>query len=131
LNRYLEALPLARQSAVLKEKLGDLYWNRKNFSDALDTWESALKLNPSPMQKLRLLLTLAEQRASYGPDRVALDFYRRILSDFPGHPRPLEFYQRMLAVAKRLSNAEVIRLCEREIKGLTPAPANNAPANKL
>ena len=126
--RYLEALPLTRTSAVLKEKLGDVYWTRKNFSDALDTWEAVLKLNPTPMQKLRLLLLLAERRASYGPDRVALAFYQRIVKEFPDYADLLALYQKMLAVAKRVENKQVIELCEREIKRITAPPTNAPPA---
>jgi len=124
---YLEALPLTRQSAVLKEKLGDLYWSQKNFSDALETWELALKLNPSPMQKLRLLLTLAERRSSYGPDRIGLEFYQRLLKEYPDYPDLLGLYRKMLPVAKRMRDTSTIERCEREITRLSAA-ITNAPS---
>ncbi|HEY0456104.1 MAG TPA: TIGR03790 family protein, partial [Verrucomicrobiae bacterium] len=50
---YLENIPLTRTSAVMKEKLADLYLAKKKISDALDSYELVLKLNPTPQQKLR------------------------------------------------------------------------------
>ena len=43
---YLEGLPVTRKSAVLTEKLADLYWAKRKLSDALDTYAEALKLDP-------------------------------------------------------------------------------------
>jgi uncharacterized protein (TIGR03790 family) len=123
---YLEQLPLTRQSAVLKEKLAELYWAKRKLGDALDTAEDALKLNPSPGQRLRLLLNLGERRMAYGPDQRAFDHYQQILKDYPDYPDPLLIYQRLLTLARRLENKEAIERYEREVKRLTPPPA--APA---
>ena len=80
---YLEQLPLTRKSAVLKEKLADLYWAKKKFSDALDSYDSTLKLDPSPQQKIRIMLKLAERRSYFGPDQAAFDTYQKFLKEFP------------------------------------------------
>jgi uncharacterized protein (TIGR03790 family) len=118
---YLESLPIRRQSALLTEKVADLYWAKKKLSDALDTYEQALKLNPSPEQKLRLLLTLAQRRSFYGPDSAAFGFYQQLLKEFPDYPEPLAIYQVLLPLAKRLDKKEVVEQCEREIQRLSPA----------
>jgi tetratricopeptide (TPR) repeat protein len=126
---YLEPLPVVRESAVLTEKLGDLYWAQSKFTDALDTWEAALRRKPSPQQKIRLLLTLAEKRSVVGPDAKAFDFYQRVLKEHPDYPDPLKVYQGLLPVVKRMGQKDEIEKCETEIRRLSPPPppANGTP----
>lgn len=119
-------VPLVRQSAVLTEKTGDLYWALGKMSDAIDSYETALKRGPSPVQRLRLLLALAEKRTVSGPDDKALGWYEQVLKEFPAYPEALRLYQQMLPLAKRLNRAETIDRCEREIRRLSPPPP--APA---
>jgi uncharacterized protein (TIGR03790 family) len=120
---YLEGLPIIRKSAVLKEKLADLYWAKKKLSDALDTYTEVLKLKPSPQQRVRVLLTLAEKRELYGPDSAALELYQRFLQENPNYPDPLGIYKKMLTLAQRLDRKPLIEQYQNEIKRLTPAPA--------
>jgi len=120
---YLEQTPLTRKSAVLKEKLADLYWTKKKFSDALDLYDSTLKLDPSPQQKTRIMLKLAERRLYFGPDQAAFDTYQRFLKEFPDYPDLLSIYQKLLPLAEKLDKKEEIERCQREIKRLAPAPA--------
>ncbi len=127
---YLGQTPATRQSAVLSEKLGDLHGAQNKLFDALDYWEVSLKRNPSPMQKLRLLLKLARGRVTYGPDAVALAWYQRVLKDFPDYPDALPLYREMLPLAKRTGNKDEIERCEKEIRRLgppAPAPTNASP----
>jgi hypothetical protein len=88
-------------------------------------WEAALRRNPSPQQKVRLMLNLAERRGVVGPDAKALDLYQRFLKEYPGYPDLLKVYQGLLSVAKRMKRNDVIERCEAEIKRLSPAPAAN------
>lgn len=125
--RYLEGVPVGRRKgAVLSEKLGDLYWSQNKFTDALDMWEAALKRNPSPQQKLRLLLTLAERRGFVGPDAKALDLYQRFLKEYPDYPDLPKVYQGLLPVAKRMHRKDLVEKCEAEIKRLSPAAPDGA-----
>jgi hypothetical protein len=67
---YLEEpsiVAVTRQSAVMTEKLADLYWAKKKLSDAFDYYEAALKRFPSPKQKQRLLLLLAHPSRDLRP----------------------------------------------------------------
>jgi len=123
---YLEPLPVGRESAVLTEKLGDLYWAQSKFTDALDTWEAALRRKPSPQQKIRLLLTLAEKRSVVGPDAKAFDFYQRVLKEHPDYPDQLKVYQGLLPIAKRMGKKDEIEKCEAEIRRLSPPPPQPA-----
>ena len=118
---YLESLPLTKQSAVLTEKLADLYWANKKLSDALDTYAQVLKLNPSPQQRIRVLLTLASRRELYGPDSVAFDVYQQFLKENPTYPDLLGIYNKLLPLAKRLDRKNEVERIEQEIKRLTPA----------
>lgn len=121
---YLESQPITRQSAVLTEKLADLFWAKKQLTDALDTYEQALKLNPSPQQKLRLLLTLGQRRAITGPELSALNHYQQVLREYPEYPDTLKVCQQLLPLARKLDKKDVVEKCEQEIKRLTPpAPA--------
>ena len=122
LIRYIESDSSYRQSALLTEKLGDLYWLKGSFSDAVDTYESALNRNPSPQHRLLLLLKCADKRSVYGPDAKAYAHYETVLKEYPRYPDSLQVYQRMLALARRLRNSAEISRCEREIKRLTPPP---------
>jgi uncharacterized protein (TIGR03790 family) len=119
---YIESIPFSRQSAVLTEKLGDLYWAKGGLGDAVDTYETALKRGPSPQQKLRLLFKCGEKRALYGPDAKAYAHYETLLKDFPDYPELLKVYQLMLPIAKRLKKPDEIARCEKEIIRLSPPP---------
>jgi hypothetical protein len=119
---YLDKQPVTRKSSVLLEKLADIYWAKKNLSDALDTYEQALKFECSSQQRARLLLTLASKRAFYGPDQIALNYYQQFLKEYPEWPDLLLTYQRLLPLAKKLDKKEVVEKCEAEIKRLTPPP---------
>ena len=115
-------IPLTRQSAVLKEKLADLFWANKKLTFALDAYEEALKLDPSPMQKLRLLLQLAERSGTCGNTAQAFDLYQKVLKDYPDYPEPLTIYQRLLPLAQKLERKAEVERCEQEIKRLSPPP---------
>lgn len=117
--------PLVLRSAVLTEKVGDLHWAAGDMSDAIEAYEFALRRGPSPAQRLRLLLTLAEKRSVTGPDDKALGWYEQLLREFPNYPDALGLYRQMLVLAKRLQRADLIDRFERDIRRLSPAPASN------
>ena len=120
---YLEEpsiVVITRQSAVMTEKLADLYWAKKKLSDALDYYEAALKRFPSPKQKQRLLLLLAHRRAMYGPEDQAIKHYRDLLKEFPDYPDPLTIYQKMLPLAQKAGDKAEVERVQAEIKKLTP-----------
>jgi uncharacterized protein (TIGR03790 family) len=125
LINYLEdpnIVTVTRQSAVMTEKLADLYWAKKKLSDALDYYEAALKRFPSPKQTQRLLLLLAHRRTIYGPNDKALEHYRQLLKEFPDYPDKLTIYQKMLPLAQKSGDKAEVERCQAEIKKLTPAP---------
>ena len=61
---YLEATDETKKSAVLTEKLGDLYKQLGKPSSALAMWQKALNLEPTPQTKIRLNLKVAAGQLS-------------------------------------------------------------------
>jgi uncharacterized protein (TIGR03790 family) len=83
---YLEDLDLAKQSAVLTEKLADIYSSLGKPSSAIRSFQAALKLDPSPLQRLRLRLDLGEKLVEQGRNDEARDDYQAILDENPDYP---------------------------------------------
>ena len=86
LEKFLEEQALTAHSAVLTEKLGNLYSALGKPSSAIGAWQAALKLNPSPQQKIRLRLTLGEKLTAQGRPAEALENYRQLLAEAPEYP---------------------------------------------
>jgi tetratricopeptide (TPR) repeat protein len=99
----LAELELTKESAVLSEKLGDLYVAVGKPSSAVHAYAQALKLDPSPMQRLRLLLTLGEKLPPLNREPEAYEDYQKILQDFPDYPDKTNIYRHLLALAKSLN----------------------------
>ncbi|HMP84419.1 MAG TPA: TIGR03790 family protein, partial [Verrucomicrobiota bacterium] len=78
---YLEQIPNTKQSAVLSEKLGDLCNRLGKPSSAIFAYEQALNLNPSPQQRARLRLVLADRQLAVGDEAGAYENYRKLVVD--------------------------------------------------
>ncbi|MCX6894679.1 MAG: TIGR03790 family protein [Verrucomicrobia bacterium] len=83
---YLKQIPLTKQSAVLAEKLADVYAALGKPASAIRSYQSALKLNPSPQQRLRLRLTLGEKLTEQDRADEAVENYRQLLAENPDYP---------------------------------------------
>jgi len=106
----LEKFDGTKQSAVLTEKLGDLYVAQGKPPSALHSYQEALKLDPSPQQKLRLLLTIGERLAKLQRAEEAFDDYQQVLHEFPDYPDRVGIYKKLLPLAQKLNKkAEVSR----------------------
>jgi len=86
LVNYLEGIGATTNSAVLTEKLANLYAAQGKPSSAIDTYKSALKLNPSPEQRIRIRLTLGEKLLTAGRDVDAIEDYKQLLKESPDYP---------------------------------------------
>jgi uncharacterized protein (TIGR03790 family) len=107
---FLEQLELTRHSAVLSEKLADLYAALGKPSSAVHACEQALALNPSPQQRLRLRLTLGERLAALDRQEEAYQDYQMLLQQAPDYPDKPAIYRRLLPLARKLNkNAEAER----------------------
>jgi uncharacterized protein (TIGR03790 family) len=119
--QVIENIEALKPSAVLEEKLGDLYAGLGKPSSSIDAYEKALKYEPSHIQKLRLLMTLAEKLAAANEPAAAYTNYQTILRDFPGYPDKLGILQKSLPLVRKLNNTNEVEQIETEIKKLSPA----------
>ena len=86
LAQFLQTIPETQRSAVLTEKLGLLYAALGKPGSAISAWQSALKLHPTPQQRIRLRLTLADKFLSQQRDSEALEDYHALLAEKPDYP---------------------------------------------
>ncbi len=86
LERNLENLPLTAQSAVLTEKLADICDDLGKPSSAIEYWQNALKLKPSPQQRIRIRLALGEKLLEQARKAEAADNYKQLLAEAPDYP---------------------------------------------
>jgi uncharacterized protein (TIGR03790 family) len=104
----LEQLPLTKENAVLSEKLGDLYAEAGKPSSAVHEYQQALKLNPTPQQKLRLFLLIGDKLTGLNNDSEAFENYQNLLETYPEYPDRLTILNKLITLAKKLNKpAEV------------------------
>lgn len=123
---YLAPMPEAASSALLQEKLGDLYAASGKLTDATEAYARVVKLDASPQQRVRVLLNLARLLALLGRDESAYGYYRQFTKEFPEHPDRLAVYQKMLPWAQQAKLTRDVKQLQGDIKRLTPPPATNA-----
>jgi len=119
LIQYLEEVPETRTSAVLLEKLGDLYLLKTKTDEAIAAYQKALPLAASNPQRIRLLLELGRTLEASGASEQAMDAYRKLLREFPEYPDLLGIYRKLLPLAERLNRVEEKELYQKEIDRLT------------
>jgi uncharacterized protein (TIGR03790 family) len=123
---YLERDPsvqaVAKESAVLQEKLGDLNASLGKMTDAFGPYSRALQLNPSPQQRIRLLLTLARTLNLADRERQALETYQQFVKTCPDYPDLASVYHKMLPLAYGLGKQDLADQYQREIERLSPPP---------
>jgi uncharacterized protein (TIGR03790 family) len=95
---YLEDLPVTKSSAVLTEKLGDLYSGQGKPSSAVYAYTEALKLDPTPQQLIRLRLVLGEKLAALGRTEEAQADYEQLLKAAPSYPDKTSIAAKVLAL---------------------------------
>ena len=120
---YLEQEPTTRTSAVLEEKLGDLFYSLGKLADAIDAYGKALKLEMTPLQRVRVTLADAELLGIYTKRQPALELYQQFLKEFPDYPDTLGIYQKMLPLAQDLDEKAEAERIQKEIDRLSPQPA--------
>jgi uncharacterized protein (TIGR03790 family) len=101
---FLENIPATAGSAVLTEKLADLYALAGKPSSAIATYILALTRNPSPQQRIRLRLTLGEKLAAQGQETAAIENYRQLLRESPDYPGRPSVEAKQAALEQKLAN---------------------------
>ncbi|MHB8520641.1 MAG: TIGR03790 family protein [Limisphaerales bacterium] len=125
---YLEATPETAQSAVLEEKLGDLYYSIGRVLDAIPIYQKALVLDPSPQQRIRVTLRLGGSLELFDRNSQAFELYRQFLKESPDYPDLLSIHRKLLALAQTLGKKDEAEHYQREIQRLSPPTAAPAPS---
>jgi len=103
---FVANLPTTANSAVLNEKLAALYEASGKPSSAIESWQNALKLNPSPQQKIRLRLTLGEKLMAQNRDAEALENYRALIAEAPDYPGRSLIDDKLRSLEQKITNAK-------------------------
>ncbi|HVV00457.1 MAG TPA: TIGR03790 family protein [Verrucomicrobiae bacterium] len=114
----LENLDLAKKSAVLEEKLGDLYSADGKPSSAAHAWMEALKLDPSPQARVRITLELGEKLASLKREPEAYDFYLALANKCPGEAEKVEVLKKLEALARKMGKTNEAKNFESQINAV-------------
>lgn len=100
---FLESLPATKTSAVLTEKLADLYNAEGMPSSAIETAQRALQLSPSTLQGVRIRLGLADKLIQAGRTKDACDDLKALVNDAPDYPGIPDVLKRIQDLAIRIS----------------------------
>ncbi len=122
LIQYLETTPGTRTSAVLLEKLADLYFLKARWVEAAPIYRQALLQKPSPQQKVRLMFSLARALDFAGKGEDAFGVYQEFVRVFPDYPELLGIYQRLSPMAESLGKPTEKQRYDQEIQRLTQPP---------
>jgi uncharacterized protein (TIGR03790 family) len=118
----LENFERTKTSAVLTEKLGDLYAAQGKPASAAHAYAQALELDPTPQQRIRLLLALGEKCSASDQPKEAFEAYRKLLRVCPDYPDKADVYRKLLPLAQKLNKKEEIATCQAAL-GETPLAA--------
>ena len=119
---YLQTMPLTPFSAVIQEKLFELFRLLKQPGDARGALEKALADSPSPQQRTRLLLTLADLQQEAGDVAAAYQTLERVPTELPHYPALLAIYKRLDLLAGQLNRTQDAARWRLEMERLSPPP---------
>lgn len=119
----LENFERTKTSAVLTEKLADLYAAQGKPASAAHAYAQALDLDPTPQQRIRLLLALGEKLAASDQPKAAFEAYRKLLRVCPDYPDKTDVYRKLLPLAQKLNKKEEIATYQAAL-GETPPTAS-------
>lgn len=91
----IEEVSFVKESAVLTEKLAELYAAQGKPASTIAAYERALKLDPTPQQRLRLRLLLGEKLQAANRKEEARRNYEKLLTEMPDYPDPVGLRQKI------------------------------------
>jgi uncharacterized protein (TIGR03790 family) len=113
--KIMENLPITKQSAVLTEKLADLYIAQNDTSNAVTTLRQSLELKPSPEQRVRVMLELGARLAAQGRDAETYAVYQEFIAKCSDYPDQVTIYRRLFDLAQKLGKKEEAEKYQKEI----------------
>jgi tetratricopeptide (TPR) repeat protein len=99
----LEKFENTKRSAVLTEKLADLYAALGKPASAAHAYQEVLKLDPSPQQRIRVLLAIGAKLTATENYTEAYQAYQTILQENPDYPDKEALYKFLLPLAHKLN----------------------------
>ncbi|MDB6121949.1 MAG: hypothetical protein JWQ71_942 [Pedosphaera sp.] len=115
----MEKLETAKKSAVLMEKLADMYTAQGKPASSAHALQEALKLDPSPQQRIRIMLTLADHLIPLHQEQEAYEVYLQFMKQFPDYADQLAIYKQLLSLAEKLGKKSEAASHQKEIDRLT------------
>lgn len=100
---FLENLPDTDTSAVLTEKLADLCDAQGKPETAIQYYQHALGLNPSPEQRIRIRLALGRELQAQKETAAAIANYRALLQESPSYPGDGSISNKIAALQQQAS----------------------------
>jgi uncharacterized protein (TIGR03790 family) len=119
----LEKLETAKKSAVLMEKLADLYTAQGKPASSVHALQEALKLDPSPQQRIRIMLTLAGHFIPLHEDQEAYAVYQQFVKQFPDYAGLSTVYKQLINLAEKLGKKSEAASYQKDIDRLASSPA--------
>lgn len=94
----IEEVSFVKESAVLTEKLAELYAAQGKPASTIAAYERALKLDPTPQQRLRLRLRLGEKLLAANRNEEARSNYEKLLLELPDYADAISIRQKIAAL---------------------------------
>jgi uncharacterized protein (TIGR03790 family) len=117
--QYLQSPEVPKDSAVLAEKSAELYHKEGQDELSIESLRHALNFDPTPQQKVRLTLTLADRLVAAGKEAEALALCDEFVKRSPDYPDAVTLYTKMEALANKLHQTRQASYYASEITKLT------------
>ncbi|HWC60189.1 MAG TPA: TIGR03790 family protein [Verrucomicrobiae bacterium] len=99
--QFVESLPILKQSPVLLEKLGDLYYALGKPASTIEAYENCLKVVQSPLQRVRVRLYLANVLTEQNKNQEAADDLKELLNESPDYPGRADVEKKLHDLAEK------------------------------
>jgi tetratricopeptide (TPR) repeat protein len=100
---FLQSLALTKDSPVLSEKLGDIYYAIGKPASALECYENCVKNTPSRLQRVRVRLYLANVLTEQSKIQEAVDDLKKLLQEVPDYPGKTTVEKRIQDLTAKLA----------------------------
>jgi len=106
----------------LEEKLAELYSEQGKPSSSIYALQQTLLLDPTPQQRVRVMLELAVQLMALGRNEEAYVVYQQFLQQVPDYPDQLFLYKSLLELAQKLNHNDAAAIYRHHMDVLTFKP---------
>lgn len=127
LRQALATFPLTTNSPILSEKVASLFAQASQYPSAIEWGNHALTRSPSPQQRLRLLLNLAEWQTTATRYEEAFQSLLQVEKAREDYRESLPFRERQLQAARDLVRPPEIERLKAEVARLKAALSKPSP----